>query len=113
MATRSLAPAHRMADPAIRVRVLALIVALVALAWVAVTLAGRGQGPFGTSELRDLSGVPVPPPQISGRVAPGGPSVDDLRRQLEELRRTVEGTQLPPGLAPTPSARESGGGGSR
>jgi hypothetical protein len=113
MASRTLAAAHRMAEPALRVRVLALIVALVTLAWVAVTLAGRSAGPFGSSELRDLSGVPVPPPQISGRVGPGGPSVDDLSRQLEELRRRVEGTQLPPGLAPTPSARATSGGGSR
>ena len=113
MATRALVPPHRMADPAVRLRVIALIVALVTLAWVAVTLAGRGSGPFGSSELRDLSGVPVPPPQISGRVAPGGPSVDDLSRQLEELRRRVEGTQLPPGLAPTPSARATSRGGSR
>jgi hypothetical protein len=94
---------HRMADPRVRLRVVALLAALFVLAWVAITLAGRPAGPFSGAELRDLSGVPVLPPQIEGRVGPAGPA--DLAGQLDDLRRRVENVQVPPELEPTPQAR--------
>lgn len=95
---------HRMADPRVRLRVAALLAALVALAWVAITLGGRTTGPFSSPELRDLSGVPVPPPQITDRFGPPGSSIDDLSGQLEELRRRVGETQVPPELLPSPES---------
>lgn len=97
------AAAHRMADPRVRLRVVALLAALFALAWIAITLAGRPAGPFSGAELRDLSGVPVLPPQIDGRIGPAGPA--DLTGQLDDLRRRVENVQVPPGLEATPQAQ--------
>lgn len=96
---------HRMAEPAVRVRVSILVAALVALAWVAVTLAGRPGGPFSPAELRDLSGVPVPPPQIGERFQPPAGSIDNLTGQLQELQRRVRDVQVPPGLVPPSEER--------
>lgn len=46
-----------------------MLVALVALAWALITLMGRGTGPYSSSELPDLAGLPVLVPQIQ-RLAP-------------------------------------------
>lgn len=91
---------HRMADPVVRRRVALLAVAIVALSWGAVRLAGSPGGPFGRTELRDLSGVPIVPPQIEDRVPPPPNPLEDLTRQLEDLTTGLSG--------PAPSAAPGG-----
>lgn len=80
-------PVHRMADPAVRVRVAFMTACLVALAWIAITLLGRPAGPFTRTELPDVAGLPISvpqivdllPPQTSVVPAPDGAGVDDGR----------------------------------
>lgn len=91
--------ADRMADPVLRRRVAVLLVALGALVWILVTIGARAGGPFSTRELQDLSGVPVPPPQIEQRFAPEGSPLDDFARQFSELRRRV--SQVPRDVIPS------------
>lgn len=97
MSAGGAALAHGMADPVVRRRVAALTAALLGITWILATVGGRAGGPFGPTELRDLSGIPVPPPQIESRFKQDDP-VDDFSRQFEDLRDRVAGvpTELQP-----------------
>lgn len=77
--------AHRMADPAVRLRAALVAGVLVTLSWGSLRIAGRPGGPFGSVELRDLSGIPVAPPQIEERTPPVANPLGDLAGQMEDL----------------------------
>ncbi len=61
---------HRMADPAVRLRVVVMIVCLVALSWVSVSMLGRDGGAFLEQELPDVAGLPILVPQIERLIPP-------------------------------------------
>lgn len=81
---------HRMEDPVIRRRTAAMALALLGLTWIAVTMGGRPGGPYSQSELRELVGVPFPPPQIENRFRPPANPLNDFADQFEDLRRRVQ-----------------------
>ncbi len=65
---------HRMADPAVRVRVFAMLLVLVAFAWGAVRLLDRPScAAFSSRETRELAGLPVPPECVTDRLPPDSP----------------------------------------
>lgn len=94
---------HRMADPVVRRRVAALTVALLGLAWVAVTMGGRTGGPYSQEELRHLVGIPFPPPQIESRFRPPSDPLGEFADQFEDLRRRVG--EAPTNLQPPAKRR--------
>lgn len=96
---------HRMASPAVRWRVAVMIGALMALAWAAVSLAGRPAGFYTQEELRHVGGLPYAPAQIQRRVAPVAPPGPVLEDQLRDLSDALRGASPVP-RAPTPGSEE-------
>ena len=91
---------HRMADPAVRWRVALMVGALLALAWTAVSLAGRPSGFYTQEELRHVGGLPIAPAQIQRRlapVAPPGPALEEQLRDLSDLLRGASPAPQTPG----------------
>ena len=91
----------RMRSPAVRWRVALIVAALLALAWAAVSLAGRPAGFYTQEELRHVGGLPYAPAQIQRRIAPVAPPGPELEQQLRDLSDTLRGASPAP-QAPAP-----------
>lgn len=69
---------HRMAEPAVRARVAALIAAATTIAWASVTLLGHAAGPFTDRELPDVAGLPIQVPQIQRLLPPQSGTLPEI-----------------------------------
>jgi hypothetical protein len=87
---------HRMADPVTRMRVALMLAALFVLAVSSVAVLGRPGGFFTPEELRNVSNLPIAPPQIQRRIAPPMSDASDLDEQIAQLETLLRGTPVQP-----------------